>query len=570
MSVLLNPNEQALLRGWMQHLGWPLLGQLYADGADIATTRRAVAALRQRLATRAKQCDQPALAAFWSSERQANSTWQVQADMHLRRLLDLPPPLPNADDAISRWLDDKPARALQAAGMTTLAALLARRQTQGRCWWRAVAGFGAQSARQVDAFFSRHADALHLHPAALAATKPHPPAVFFHTLYARRPDLAGSHGSNRAAPERCRIAAADDYAAIQAWLALRTCGSHTARHYRKETERFLLWAVAERGKPLSALDSVDCQAYRDFLRAPGAAWIASTAHPRWSPQWRPFKGPLGPRNLKHALTIVAALCGWLVKQRYLDANPFDGLPPLRHTVRLHTERALEAAQWQWLIGYCQRCAAAASDRRQQQHYRRLWITLQLAYCTGLRIAELAAARFGHVHHSRRNGGQYWLHVQGKGGKPREVPLPAGLVTALQTYAAERGLCWHTAEAAPLIGKQRQTAQGLFGETYAETTFSAVGLHGVLQRFFKQAAAARATEPSGDAEQDARDLAALSQLTPHWLRHTHATHALNNGTPLLLVKENLGHASLATTSAYLHGDRDQRHRAMDSLFKAPPA
>jgi integrase/recombinase XerD len=41
------------------------------------------------------------------------------------------------------------------------------------------------------------------------------------------------------------------------------------------------------------------------------------------------------------------------------------------------------------------------------------------------------------------------------------------------------------------------------------------------------------------------------LSPHWLRHCHASHALDNGAPIHLVQRDLGHASVATTSKYLH-------------------
>ncbi len=41
------------------------------------------------------------------------------------------------------------------------------------------------------------------------------------------------------------------------------------------------------------------------------------------------------------------------------------------------------------------------------------------------------------------------------------------------------------------------------------------------------------------------------VSPHWMRHAHATHALENGAPINLVKETLGHASIATTSKYTH-------------------
>jgi integrase/recombinase XerD len=42
-----------------------------------------------------------------------------------------------------------------------------------------------------------------------------------------------------------------------------------------------------------------------------------------------------------------------------------------------------------------------------------------------------------------------------------------------------------------------------------------------------------------------------KVSPHWLRHSHASHALERGTPIHLVQETLGHASIATTGGYLH-------------------
>ena len=41
------------------------------------------------------------------------------------------------------------------------------------------------------------------------------------------------------------------------------------------------------------------------------------------------------------------------------------------------------------------------------------------------------------------------------------------------------------------------------------------------------------------------------ISPHWLRHAHATHALDRGAPIHLVQATLGHASVATTGRYLH-------------------
>ncbi len=61
---------------------------------------------------------------------------------------------------------------------------------------------------------------------------------------------------------------------------------------------------------------------------------------------------------------------------------------------------------------------------------------------------------------------------------------------------------------------------------------------------------------------------LRRASPHWMRHTHATHALARGAELTTVRDNLRHASIWTTSIYLHGDEVKRARQMDAAFSAP--
>ncbi|MBY0409425.1 MAG: site-specific integrase, partial [Burkholderiaceae bacterium] len=59
---------------------------------------------------------------------------------------------------------------------------------------------------------------------------------------------------------------------------------------------------------------------------------------------------------------------------------------------------------------------------------------------------------------------------------------------------------------------------------------------------------------------------LRLATPHWMRHTHATHALARGAELTSVRDNLRHASIATTSIYLHGDDLKRAQQMGGAFE----
>ena len=52
-------------------------------------------------------------------------------------------------------------------------------------------------------------------------------------------------------------------------------------------------------------------------------------------------------------------------------------------------------------------------------------------------------------------------------------------------------------------------------------------------------------------QAARRAGIEAAVSPHWLRHAHASHNLDRGTPIHLVQATLGHASVATTGRYLH-------------------
>jgi len=82
----------------------------------------------------------------------------------------------------------------------------------------------------------------------------------------------------------------------------------------------------------------------------------------------------------------------------------------------------------------------------------------------------------------------------------------------------------------------------------------------MRRFFLQAA---------DIIQQDHPVAAdkLRHASPHWLRHTHASHALARGAELTTVRDNLRHASISTTSIYLHSDEVKRARQIGAAFCA---
>jgi site-specific recombinase XerD len=59
---------------------------------------------------------------------------------------------------------------------------------------------------------------------------------------------------------------------------------------------------------------------------------------------------------------------------------------------------------------------------------------------------------------------------------------------------------------------------------------------------------------------------LGQASAHWLRHSAGSHMADHQVDLRLVRDNLGHASLTTTSLYLHVDDDRRHHETDEKHR----
>jgi site-specific recombinase XerD len=181
--------------------------------------------------------------------------------------------------------------------------------------------------------------------------------------------------------------------------------------------------------------------------------------------------------------------------------------------------------------------------------RRLRFSLDFWYATGLRPHEMVAARLGHIR--RDSHDDDWLKVLGKGGKEGEVALPLFATSALDRYLVYRCLPVtriHWDPATPLLPSLAEDGQGI----------TTARLWALMRRFFAQAAQQLEDSSPLTAEK-------LRRATPHWLRHTHATHALARGVELTTVRDNLRHASVSTTSVYLHTDQSRRARQMRDAF-----
>jgi site-specific recombinase XerD len=359
----------------------------------------------------------------------------------------------------------------------------------------------------------------------------------------------GSQGTFRAPRESCGLDARNDREAVEAWLSLHESAA-TRRAYRKEAERLALWAVVETGRALSSLSTEDAVAYRAFLRhpTPRVRWVGPP-QPRSSSEWRPFADGLSPRSAAYALSVLTALFRWLLEKRYVLANPFAGIKVKGvKAPALDAKRAFTQSEWsvvrtvadglEWSYGW------------QQASAQRLRFVLDFAYSTGLRTSEIVGATLGAI--ERDVAGDAWLNVVGKGSKAGKVALPPLARQALDRYLVQRSL--------PVTPSKWAPSLPILAHLDHELAITSSRLWQVIKRFFATVGGLVEADSSGLADK-------LRRATPHWMRHTHATHLLDGGAELTTVRDNLRHASLTTTSTYLHADDARRAKQVASRFAA---
>lgn len=368
--------------------------------------------------------------------------------------------------------------------------------------------------------------------------------------------LSGRTGANRAAG-RAQISAADDRSAVLAWLARFADSPATLASYRKEVERLLLWCVLQHRRALSDLTHEDLLVYQRFLAdpQPDSRWVLTPGQkpPRSSSAWRPFAGPLAQSSQRQALSILNSLFNWLVQAGYLVGNPLalSRRPAKRRSARV--QRFLPLEHWAEVQATIEEMSAG-TPRQAAQAVRCRWL-FSLLYVGGLRVSEVCLTTMGAFFNRRSSDGKerWWLEVTGKGGKTRLVPATAELIGELLRYRRALGLPalpMHedpTPLLVPVIGPVKPMARTAVHE---------------LVKAVMRATAARIRQRGPEHEGAA---AHIEKASTHWMRHTAGTHQ-SDTLDLKAVRDNLGHASISTTSVYLHTEEDARHDATSDAHR----
>lgn len=141
--------------------------------------------------------------------------------------------------------------------------------------------------------------------------------------------------------------------------------------------------------------------------------------------------------------------------------------------------------------------------------------LELLYCSGMRLSELISLKETQVDLYKNN-----LRITGKGNKERIVPFSAEMRDSIDGYLKDkRNLFGETANEFFLVNEKGKKLYPKYVQVVVKKYLSLI--------------------------------TTIEKKSPHVLRHTFATHLMNNGAELNAVKELLGHSSLAATQIYTH-------------------
>jgi integrase/recombinase XerD len=219
---------------------------------------------------------------------------------------------------------------------------------------------------------------------------------------------------------------------------------------------------------------------------------------------------LAPRSRSRVLVAMRTFHKFLVSERMCSSNPTGQIAAPRSLIAL--PKTLSPVDVETLL---------ASPKGETPLAMRDRAMFEILYATGLRVSELVTLKLGDL---QLDVG--YLTAFGKRSKQRIVPLGMTAITVLRSYLAVARPCLDKAGNATCVFLNR-SGEGLTRQ----------GFWKIIKR-------------------RARDAGIYRHITPHTLRHSFATHLLENGADLRAVQAMLGHADISTTQIYTHVTRER--------------
>lgn len=272
-------------------------------------------------------------------------------------------------------------------------------------------------------------------------------------------------------------------------------------------DRFLSHLAVEKGLSANTLAaySSDLQDIKGILQGQGISSWEDLSRDHVSAYLQKVGGKLSDRSKARRLAALRSFCKHLLLLGVIDHNPAARIAFPK--TRLSLPKVLSGQEVEALLKQPDDSQPLGTRDRAM---------LELLYATGLRVSELTDLELRQLHLDPG-----YLVVLGKGGKERLVPLGEWAAEALKRYLEE-------ARPGIVKGGSRQ-------EIFVNHRGRKLSRQGVWKIIKRHALEARIRQ----------------NITPHMLRHSFATHLLENGADLRSLQTMLGHADISTTQIYTH-------------------
>lgn len=210
-----------------------------------------------------------------------------------------------------------------------------------------------------------------------------------------------------------------------------------------------------------------------------------------------------PKSINRKISCLKSYCKFLLSNNLIEKNPFDKIITPKVRKKLPTfisekEMASLSEIFDFELNF-----EGIRDK----------LVLELFYCTGIRRSELIGLTEKDI-----NLNQNTLKVIGKGNKERIIPFPDYLNQIIKEYLLEKKTAFIDTERLIVTNKGKKAYPKL--------------IYRIVNKYLNK-------------------ITTNENKSPHTLRHTFATHLLNNGANLNAVKELLGHSNLSATQVYTH-------------------
>jgi integrase/recombinase XerC len=251
----------------------------------------------------------------------------------------------------------------------------------------------------------------------------------------------------------------------------------------------------------------DLLQFRCFVEGNGAIGSLALCNTRQIRSWviSLLDSGMAARSVNRKTTTLRRFFRFCQQEGIIENNPADFLPPVKTSKPLPV--FMEESQMQLVLD--------RTTLPEEFHELRDLLILELLYGTGMRLSELTGLKDMDIDTCRAQ-----IKVLGKRQKERIIPITKDLAQLISYYITIRNSTFDTMEGGTLILADK--GDPVYSKLVYRVVNNALSL-----------------------------ITTSGKRSPHVLRHTYATHLLNQGAELNAIKELLGHASLSATQVYTH-------------------